>query len=233
MRTTSTTFALAALTSLATAHFNLDYPSARGLDEDKLTNFPCGGQDTVSAQRTMWPMTGGQIALTMGHIESNVEVLLAMGNSPGAAFNTVLRPTFSEQGLGSFCMTGFTVPDGLKIMEGMNATIQVITNGDPDGGLYNCADITFSKMAMMASKDVCKNATKVTTKASSVKGSPNMTTSAMGSMSSGASGHEGHHDGHEGHNMNKTSSAVSIGSVGNAWIGGLVVAGTAAWAMVL
>jgi hypothetical protein len=26
----------------------------------------------------------------------------------------------------------------------MQATIQVVTNGDPDGGLYNCADVTLS-----------------------------------------------------------------------------------------
>ncbi|KAL2069125.1 hypothetical protein VTL71DRAFT_15463 [Oculimacula yallundae] len=214
MRTASTTLALAALTSLTTAHFNLDYPAARGFDEELITNFPCGGQNTVSTERTMWPISGGQIALTMGHIDANVQVLIAMGNSPGSAFNTILRPTFKEEGLGSFCMTGFSMPEGLEATEGMNATIQVVTNGDPDGGLYNCADITFSKMAMMASSEVCRNSTKVTTSAASVTGSPNMTTGAMGASPTKKSG-------------------ASMGGVGNAFVGGLVVAGAAAWAVVL
>ncbi|KAG4429295.1 hypothetical protein IFR05_015226, partial [Cadophora sp. M221] len=168
-----TTLVLAALTHLTTAHFNLDFPAARGFDEDKLSTFPCGGQDTPSTARTLWPLSGGQIALTMGHIDANVEVLIAIGNDPGSAFNTVIRPTFKEQGLGAFCMTGLEIPSALAVAEGMNATIQVVTNGDPEGGLFNCADVTFSASAVAASSDVCKNATAVTTGAASVTGNPN------------------------------------------------------------
>ncbi|KAH7336142.1 expression library immunization antigen 1 [Rhexocercosporidium sp. MPI-PUGE-AT-0058] len=182
MRSTSSILALAALLSLTTAHFNLNYPAAR--------------------------------ALTMGHIDANVAVFLAMGNEPGSAFNTVLRPTFKEQGLGAFCMTGLEIPEG---MDGMNATIQVVTNGDPEGGLYNCADVTFSKSAVMASSDVCKNATGVETSAASVMGNPNVTSSSSASGSNSTSG----------------KSAASAGGVGNAWVGGLIVAGAAAWAAVL
>lgn len=211
MLSTSTTLALAALTSLTTAHFNLDFPAARGFDEDKLGTFPCGGQDTVSTTRTPWPLSGGQIALTMGHIDANVEVLIAMGNSPGSAFNTIIRPTFKETGLGAFCMTGFTVPGA---MEGMNATIQVVTNGDPNGGLFNCADVTFSASAKMASSDVCKNASAVTTGAASVMGNPNVTSGSSASKTM---------DG---------KSAAMTGGVGNAWVGGMLVAGAAAWAVV-
>lgn len=40
-------------------------------------------------------------------------------------------------------MTGIEIPGGSSL-EGMEATIQVVTNGDPDGGLYNCADVTLS-----------------------------------------------------------------------------------------
>lgn len=84
-----------------------------------------------------WPMKGGEIALTMGHTDANVQVLIGMGNNPGSAFNTIIKPTFSETGLGAFCITGLDVPASAGAMSGMNATIQVITNGDPDGGLYN------------------------------------------------------------------------------------------------
>ncbi|KAH7418038.1 expression library immunization antigen 1 [Cadophora sp. MPI-SDFR-AT-0126] len=212
----STLLALSALTSLATAHFNLDYPAARGFDEDKLGTFPCGGQDTVSSTRTPFPLSNGQIALTMGHIDANVEVLIAVGNDPGSAFNTVLRPTFKEQGLGAFCMTGIEIPSSLQITEGMNATIQVVTNGDPDGGLYNCADVTFSSTAAAAGTDVCKNGTGVTTGAATVTGNPNVTSSESSSS-----------------NSTSGKSAASPGGVGNAWVGGLIVAGAAAWAVVL
>ena len=217
MHTSSNLLALAALTSLTTAHFNLNFPAARGFDEDKLGTFPCGGQDTVSSTRTPYPLTGGQIALSMGHIDANVEVLIAIGNDPGSAFNTILRPTFKEQGLGAFCMTGIEIPSSLNVTEGMNATIQVVTNGDPDGGLYNCADVTFSASASAAGTDVCKNATAVTTSAATVTGNPNVTSSGTESSSNSTSG----------------KSAASAGGVGNAWIGGLIVAGAAAWAVVL
>jgi hypothetical protein len=86
----SKSFLLAAL-PLASAHFLLDHPASRGFDEDKLGTFPCGGQDTVSSNRTQWPLDGtSTIALTMGHDEANVEVLIGFGNDPGNAFNTVL-----------------------------------------------------------------------------------------------------------------------------------------------
>lgn len=98
-------------------------------------------------------MSGGEIALTMGHSDANIQVLLAMGNMPGSNFNTVIKPTFSETGLGAFCFTvptsmgamgamnGMSGMSGMTSMEGMNATIQVITNGDPSGGLYNVRPI--------------------------------------------------------------------------------------------
>jgi hypothetical protein len=71
-----------------------------------------------------------------------------------------VRPTFTEQGLGAFCMTGIEIPGGSEL-EGMNATIQVVTNGDPDGGLYNCADVTLSASAAGSASGVCKNETGV------------------------------------------------------------------------
>ena len=115
-------------------------------------------------------------------------------------------------------MTGIEIPSSLGVTEGMNATIQVVTNGDPDGGLYNCADVTFSASASAAGTDVCKNATAVTTSAATVTGNPNVTSSSSESSSS---------------NSTSGKSAAIAGGVGNAWVGGLIVAGAAAWAVVL
>jgi len=67
-----TTFsALAAFASITSAHFNLDYPAARGFDEDKLVQFPCGSFNTPVSNRTVWPISGGSIALTMGYAALN------------------------------------------------------------------------------------------------------------------------------------------------------------------
>ncbi|KAI9697455.1 MAG: hypothetical protein M1836_004733 [Candelina mexicana] len=148
------------LTPLISAHFHLNYPVARGYVEDTLAQFPCGGQNSVSNNRTSWPVAGGPVALRMGHSMSAVQVLLALGNDPGSNFNITLMPIFQEQGLGDFCMKNVMVPSSLNVKDGMNATIQVITNGDPTGGLYNCADITFKTDAPAPS--TCTNGTGVT-----------------------------------------------------------------------
>ncbi len=73
----------------------------------------------------------------MGHSHSSVQVLLALGNDPGSNFNITLMPVFTENGLGEFCMREVMVPSSVEVMDGMNATIQVVTSGDPSGGLYN------------------------------------------------------------------------------------------------
>ena len=67
---------------------------------------------------------------------TNVEVLIAFGANPGDNYNTVLRPTLTQQGLGNFCLGMVSIPSNLNISDGSPATIQVVSNGDPDGGLY-------------------------------------------------------------------------------------------------
>jgi hypothetical protein len=130
---------LGALLPLASAHFKLNYPAARGFDEDNLGQFPCGGQNTVSSNRTKFPITGGPIQLEMEHTSARVQVFMALGNEPGDSFNIELLPTIQERGPQNFCIGAgaLTFPPGMRITEGTNATIQVITNGDPSGGLYN------------------------------------------------------------------------------------------------
>ncbi|ESZ91486.1 hypothetical protein SBOR_8147 [Sclerotinia borealis F-4128] len=151
---------------------------------------PRGGQNTISSKRTLWPLAGGSIALDMKDASANVEVLIGYGNDVGGDCNTVFRQTFAEEGMGSFCLRDLLVNGngmgGGNVTEGMNATIQVVTGGGGmSGGLYNCADITFSKNASaMASAGSCSNATDVRTTAASAKGNPNTTSSSA--TSSGA-----------------------------------------------
>ncbi|KAI4184736.1 MAG: hypothetical protein L6R41_004531 [Letrouitia leprolyta] len=177
---------LSFLTSFVSAHFTLDFPPARGFDEDQLTSFPCGGQSSVSSSRTPWPITGGPIQLTMGHDESAVQVLIALGNDATDAFNTVLVPTTQEQGLGKFCLSDVKIPESLGIKEGDNATIQVVTNGDPTGGLYNCTNgkgVTTTKYTGKSTNANGTDSAAATTSSASGTGTGTGTPSATGSAS--------------------------------------------------
>ncbi|KAI4215552.1 MAG: hypothetical protein LQ351_002021 [Letrouitia transgressa] len=140
-------FILSSLAALAAAHFTLDYPPARGFDEEQLTQFPCGGQDEVSTSRTPWPLKGGHIQLTMEHDRVAAQVLIGLGNDVGDAFNTVLVPTIQQEGFGKFCFGDVVIPASLGVKDGQNATIQ-------------CADITFTSSETPNSE--CTNGTGVT-----------------------------------------------------------------------
>lgn len=138
------TFSLLTLLPLASAHFLLTYPAARGFDDDKAGTFPCGGFDTVSSSRVSWPTVGAPIQLDMHHTQTNVMVILALGDGTNPSYNITMRPTFSEEGLGDFCMGMVSVPSDVNITEGQLATIQVVSNGDPDGGLYQVNSLPIS-----------------------------------------------------------------------------------------
>lgn len=118
------------------AHFELVYPTVRGGSEDDQGSGPCGGVDTPSSSRTNVSTDTVAVDLRMGHDETAVQVLLGLGNNPGNNFNITLVPTFRQEGLGDFCLPEIPIPSDLGIMDGMNATLQVVTNGDPSGGLY-------------------------------------------------------------------------------------------------
>ena len=46
----------AAFATYAAAHFQLNWPPARGFDEDTLPQYPCGGQNVVTTNRTEVPL---------------------------------------------------------------------------------------------------------------------------------------------------------------------------------
>ncbi|OAX81278.1 hypothetical protein ACJ72_04386 [Emergomyces africanus] len=163
-------FPLACLLTLASAHFELIQPAPRGKNFDKITEFPCGGLP-VSSKRTEVSLTDPElsIAMKMGHDHSAVQVLLALGSDPGTNFNITLVPTFGQVGLGDFCLSDVEFTEqklGTRLTEGLEATLQVVTNGDPTGGLYSCADIIFTSRASddSPSDDSCKNGTGVIAK---------------------------------------------------------------------
>ncbi|KAL2368664.1 expression library immunization antigen 1 [Blastomyces gilchristii SLH14081] len=156
------------LLTLASAHFELIKPESRGTEYDKLTEYPCGGLP-VSSKRTRVSLMDPElnVALKMGHDHSAVQVLLAIGPDPGTNFNVTLVPTFMEIGLGDFCLQDVKLTEeklGTQLTEGLEATLQVVTNGDPNGGLYNCADLVFTAFSSDDDDASCRNGTGVTAK---------------------------------------------------------------------
>lgn len=155
---------LASLVPLVAGHFRLQYPTSRGFDEDTMPDFPCGGM-SQSSNRTQVPLSGSfPVALQMGHDDTAVEVLLALGSNPGDNYNVTLVPTFQIRGLGEFCLPHVTFDEsilGTNLTDGMNATLQVQSNGDPSGGLYACADIQFSSSVTYSEPSSCSNNTGI------------------------------------------------------------------------
>jgi hypothetical protein len=238
---------LAALAPLVSAHFKLDYPTSRGRNEDTMANFPCGGM-SQSAERTKVSLSAGDlpVALTLGHAQTAVEVLLALGTDPGTNFNITLHPTFRVEGLGAFCLPNVTFDEsvvGVKLTEGMNATLQVQSNGDPTGGLYavcvvpfvlsksscvliidimfQCADIQFTNTEYTAPSS-CSNNTGVSVtpfSGDAAKRDANEST-ADGKAQSGS-----------GSSSSSSSTSSSTGGGSATSTGGAVALETAAWGM--
>lgn len=130
---------LGTLVPFASAHFYLVYPDSRHRVEETMPTFPCGGAPPT-ADRTLVPLSGSfPVALRMGHVQTAVEMLLSLGTHPGDHFNITLVPTMEVEGLGEFCIPHVSLNPavlGANVTDGMNATLQVQTNGDPNGGLY-------------------------------------------------------------------------------------------------
>ena len=116
---------------LATAHFQILSPTPRGYDGNKLSTYPCGGQDTVSNNRTSFPLAGGPIQLKMGHDESEVQVNLALGNNAvnGNAFTTTILPIVQEEGPGEFCIGGVVCFQSLRKLKGSGFSFLVCKPG--------------------------------------------------------------------------------------------------------
>ncbi|KAF2178688.1 hypothetical protein K469DRAFT_642196 [Zopfia rhizophila CBS 207.26] len=204
--------ALFALLPLSAAHFVLTWPPNRGFRDDDAVKFPCGGFDSVSSTRTPWPLNGGPIQLDMHHTQTRIELLLAIGSEPGSNFNVVLRPTVAQEGLGDFCLGQVSVPSGLNISDGTPATIQVVSNGDPDGGLYQCADVTLTTTPLSSSDydSNCKNNTGVKVTSENIQGNPNETTSGTPTAN------------HSGHAASASSTGLAAQQTMATWVMGAV-----------
>ncbi|KAI4657782.1 uncharacterized protein J4E78_006171 [Alternaria triticimaculans] len=172
---------------LTFAHFQLNFPEARGFTDDTEGNFPCGGYNDVQQERTDFPISGGPIQLHMEHPQTNVAVYMAIGDNPGEGFSIVAQQQTQVSGLGDFCFGHVSLPEGLNVTDGTKASIQVVTNNHEAGGLYQCADVTLVNNAQINFADNCKNQTGMKVTQEDIPGNPNGTETET-SPSSAASG---------------------------------------------
>ncbi|KAL2426165.1 hypothetical protein ABEF95_012207 [Exophiala dermatitidis] len=174
---------LLTLPLLTSAHFQLNFPRARGTDDENQASFPCGGYEQTQ-NRTLVSTRSFPVAVKLGHTENLVQIMLAIGDDVGSSFNYELLPTIREMGPGDFCLPDIQIPADLNITDGTNATIQVITNAHGDGGLYNCADIQFSSTTP-ESPSSCTNGTGI---------SATPLSASEYKFANGSSGHHGDSD---------------------------------------
>ena len=132
----SQSFLISTLLTLTSAHFGLNFPPSRGTDDENQAIFPCGGY-TQTQNRTAVSLSSIPISMELSHTENLITVALAIGNDVGDSFNAIILRTIQEHGPGDFCWASAAVPADLSITEGMNATVQVITNSHDGTGLYN------------------------------------------------------------------------------------------------
>ncbi|KAK5222902.1 hypothetical protein LTR72_005739 [Exophiala xenobiotica] len=155
------------VSKLASAHFELQYPYWRGdsfLPPASQYLFPCANVNTTDESnnnRTVWPLDGGSLVIDFHHPWTYVSFNLGLGSNT-STFNISLNPMLlNETGNGTICIPKWTLPAHLGIVDGDEASLQVITIGDSGTALYNCADIRFSANATLLSGDQCQNSSNV------------------------------------------------------------------------
>lgn len=163
--TLRTLVAAISLLSLVEAHTVITYPGWRG--DNLITNdtfpygmqwmYPCGGMPTTT-NRTIWPTTGGAIAIQpgwfQGHATAFFYINMGFGTSgptggpPNMSFPMV--PVFQIVGPtknpypGAFCLPQVPLPANITVQPGDLATIQVVEAAVHGASLFSCVDIIFA-----------------------------------------------------------------------------------------
>ncbi|KAG9245421.1 hypothetical protein BJ878DRAFT_501590 [Calycina marina] len=154
--------------ALVAGHFTITYPEMRG---DSFATgasqyiYPCANvNQTAETNRTEWPLTGGSIALDLGHAWTYAFINVGLGTDyPVTNYSLTNDRPLNITGKGDLCMEKLDLPAGLTVTDGQNATIQVVTVGETGTALYNCADIIFKTSATVLSSDDCPSNSNITT----------------------------------------------------------------------
>jgi hypothetical protein len=133
-----TRFFLPALLALACqtvlGHYQLTYPPSRGFDESKEVTGPCGGFDSVSANRTDFPLKDGFMEINSEHPKYTYKVNIAIGNKPTAADFTGVVGQGQVAYPSQSCLQ-VDLSSVKNATDGTPATLQIIYMAG-DGNLY-------------------------------------------------------------------------------------------------
>ncbi|KAI5465404.1 hypothetical protein BGZ63DRAFT_419977 [Mariannaea sp. PMI_226] len=156
MRAT-TLLSAAALCSVSSAHFLLEYPKSIGFSDDNEGDSPCGGfEPDFSKDNVVDFHVGGEaIALKSTHEQVNWLFRATTDQTAKSGWQQVF-PIVQQSGLGDFCEPTITINSSFV---GKKGIVGVVASG-PDGLLYQCIAANFVKGSADA-PSACKNASSV------------------------------------------------------------------------
>jgi hypothetical protein len=159
-------FLLLTATSLAQAHFGIEYPPMRAntLGSQQNTTYsqwtnPCAGVpgNLSTSPLTPWPLAGGSLKLDLHHPWTYLFVNLGLGPDVSNFNYTLTKPFWNATGNGTLCVPRLALPAGLPVRDGAQASLQVVTVGEDGNALYNCADIVFREDAEVLEGGECES----------------------------------------------------------------------------
>ncbi|EXJ90085.1 hypothetical protein A1O3_03154 [Capronia epimyces CBS 606.96] len=151
-------FSILVASSLASAHFILQYPRSLGFDDDTEGTAPCGGFDfSFNSSDDSVPVDGFPVSMLSTHPAADWLFRATLDRQE--PFNwTNLLPVVSETGLGQFCLPDLKAPSDFT---GKTGILQVMQHG-PDGILYQCAPVNFVAGVNNTVSSSCQNVTGLT-----------------------------------------------------------------------
>jgi hypothetical protein len=96
-----------------------------------------GISDTPSTSRTLWPLDGGSLNVTLHDDAAYIFINIGLGVNATNFNYTLFSTPLNETGAGNLCFPKLALPSGLPIKEGTQASIQFATSGHNGEGLYN------------------------------------------------------------------------------------------------
>ncbi|KFY72148.1 hypothetical protein V499_07698 [Pseudogymnoascus sp. VKM F-103] len=206
-------------------HFNLNYPTTLGFNDDTEGTGPCGGFEPSLVKTTDFHIGGDFIAVKTTHPKSNWYFRATTNATAGGGWVNIL-PEIEQTGLGAYCEQNLKLPDSFAGQKGFVQAVQHAADGD----LFQCAPVNFVTGVAASIPSACTNATGLT--ATVVGGAASSGASTTGSSPSSTGGSEASST--SGSDASKTSSAAAETSTGAASaIGGEVFGAFGAAAMSL
>ncbi|KAI0082232.1 hypothetical protein K474DRAFT_1703238 [Panus rudis PR-1116 ss-1] len=172
----------------ASAHFQLQYPPARGaFVANQEVNFY--GYTQAAENRTQFPLSGGFVSIDSHHPKYTVGIIVSTAQNPTSFdnFSTAVN-FFSNESEGPLCFPinlNSTGIDGIR--DGANVTIQVVFDGGDDK-LYQCSDVTLSNNFTVPSNVTCSNSTESSHSSSSGAPAPTSSGSSSSAQTTSAIG---------------------------------------------